>query len=222
MKHYTKEQAIAVVVRCAEHYRDEFATKNLLLICQDKHKRIHTVELSFDASNYLHLTGLKVKKRQIGLEDTEDAISAREFYERCLAHRLRTSDFEFSKDGTTPLKLDILPTLISKNLSATMIGDYNSRNPKLVTDKLAGGISACMGFVPTGAKQRYVPNTILKVDIRDYICNQARIIAIYRKPLDAARYEEATYYAKRVDWNTVLFPDEYAYLTKPVVGLANK
>lgn len=142
-------------------------------------------------------------------------MSAKEFYEKCLAHRLRTSDFEFSNDGTTPLKLDILPALISKNLSATMVGDYNSRNPKLVTDKLAGGTAACMGFVPTGSKQRYVPNTTLKVDIRDYIRNQARVIAIFRKPMDSERYEEATYFAKKVDWDAVTYPAEYAYLLKP-------
>ncbi len=84
------------------------------------------------ATNFLHLTGLKVKKHKYnadGIEntnDSDDTISAKEFYEKCLAHRLSASDFEFARDGTTPLKLDVLPRLISKNLSATMIGDYNS------------------------------------------------------------------------------------------------
>ena len=72
------------------------------------------------------------------------------------------NDFEFAKDGTTQLKLEVMPRLISKNLSATMICDYNSRNPKLVTDKLAGSTAACMEFVTTGPADRYVPNTVLK------------------------------------------------------------
>ena len=165
MGQYTKEQAIKIVVTCAEAYKENLANKNLLFICQDKHKRTSAIEFSFDASNFLHLTGLKIKKKKHGSEESDDAISAKEFYEKCIAHRLSVSDFEFAKDGTTPLKLDVLPKLISKNLSATMIGDYNSQNPKLVTDKLAGSTAACMGFVPTGPANRYVPNTILKVDI---------------------------------------------------------
>ena len=97
-----------------------------------------------------------------------------------------------------------------------MIGDYNSRNPKLVTDKLAGGTAACMGFVPTGTKPRYVPNTILKVDIRNYIRNQARVIAVYCKPASEAQYTEATYFVKKVDWDAIQYPEEYAYLPRPI------
>ena len=215
MGQYTKAQAISIVVACAEQYRENLANRNLLFICQDKHKRITAIEFSFDASNFLHLTGLKVKKHKYNGKDMDDAISAKDFYEKCLAHRLSVSDFEFAKDGTTQLKLEVLPRLISKNLSATMIGDYNSRNPKLVTDKMAGNTVACMGFVPTGPANRFVPNTVLKVDIRDYISNQVRVIAVYRKSMDDPKYEEATYYAKKVDWEAVTYPQPYEYLPKP-------
>lgn len=215
MARYTKEQAIRVVVACAEEYQKNLVNKNLLFLCMDKHKRVHAIEFSFDASNFLHLTGLKVKQIRYKEKHEDDAISAIDFYEKCLAQRLRTSDFEFAKDGTTPLKLDVLPRLISKNLSATMIGDYNSRNPKLVTDKLAGGTAACMGFVPTGPSERYVPNTVLKIDIRAYIRNQMRVIAVYRKPMNVSQYEEITYAAKKIDWDVIEFPDQYTYLPKP-------
>lgn len=217
MGQYTKESAISIVVSCAEQYRDQLANRNLLFICQDKHKKVSAIEFSFDASNFLHLTGLKVKKRKYNSdEQIDDAISAKEFYEKCLAHRLSVKDFEFAKDGTTQLKLDVLPRLITKNLSATMIGDYNSRNPKLVTDKLAGGTVACMGFVPTGPADRYVPNTVLKVDIREYISNQVRVIAVYRKSMDDDTYSEPTYFGKKIDWDQIDFPEEYSYLPKPM------
>lgn len=215
MGKYTKEQAIKTVIRCAEAYKENPVNKNLLFICQDKHKRTAAIEFTFDASNFLHLTGLKVKKSRSGAEGTTSSVSAKEFYEKCLAHRLSASDFELAEDGTTPLKLDVLPKLISRNLSATMIGDYNSLNPKLLTDKLVGNTAACMGFVPSGPKKRYVPNTVLKVDIRDYIKNQARVIAVYRKPADSERYEELTYSAKKIEWDTVIYPEEYQYLPKP-------
>ena len=96
-----------------------------------------------------------------------------------------------------------------------MIGDYNSCNPKLVTDKLAGGTAACMGFVPTGTKPRYVPNTILKVDIRNYIRNQAHVIAVYRKPASEPQYTEATYFAKKVDWDAIQYPEELQGFPSP-------
>jgi len=72
-----------------------------------------------------------------------------------------------------------------------------------------------MGFVTTGSKRRYVPNTILKLDMRDYVCNQVRVIAAYRKPMNSERYEKATYFAKKIDWDLIIFPDEYSYLPKP-------
>ena len=215
MGQYTKEMAISIVVACAEQYRDNLAGKNLLFICQDKHKKTTAIEFSFDASNFLHLTGLKVRRAQYAVNNTNDTISAKEFYEKCLAHRLSTSDFEFAQDGTTQLKLEILPRLMTKNLSATMIGDYDSRTPKLVTDKLAGNTVACMGFVSTGPAARYVPNTVLKIDLRNYVSNQVRVIAVYRKAMNDSQYEEITYAAKKIDWATLAFPAPYQYLPKP-------
>ena len=61
MRKYTKEEAISIVASCAEKYRDELAGRSLLFICMDKHKRTSCIEFTFDASNYLHLIGLKLK-----------------------------------------------------------------------------------------------------------------------------------------------------------------
>lgn len=36
---YTKAEAIGIVVRCAQTYKQELDGKNLLFICTDKHKR---------------------------------------------------------------------------------------------------------------------------------------------------------------------------------------
>ena len=46
-----------------------------------------------------------------------------------------------------------------------MVGDFNGCNPKLYTEKLAGGVKACLGFVKTH-RAEYVPNTVLNTDIR--------------------------------------------------------
>lgn len=36
---YTKAEAIGIVVRCAQTYKQELDGKNLLFICTDKHKK---------------------------------------------------------------------------------------------------------------------------------------------------------------------------------------
>ena len=207
MGQYTKQDAIRIVNSCALKYKENLSGKNLLFLCQNKHGCAKLLEFSFDANNFLHLTGLKLKERK-----EVQPISARKFYDMCLNHKLSPSDFEFAKDGTTQLKLEILPSLISKNLSAKMIGDYNSMNPKLMTDKIAGNTTACMGFVGTEPSGRFVPNTVLKLDIRDCITNQLRVVAVYRKEQSEDEYAEVTYRAKKIEWDKIQYPEAYRYL----------
>lgn len=170
--------------------------------------------IQFPASDWIKgenesgCTGADAKKTDISTKE----ITAIPFYEKCLDHKLSPDDFEFAEDGTTMLKLEILPSLITKNLSASMIGDYNSNKPKLYTEKLAGGVKACMGFVSDTASGFYVPNTVLKEDIRDNVSNWLRIIAIFRKPVAYKKYTEITYMAKKTDWTRVRVPDFYRYL----------
>lgn len=206
---FTKEQAIKIVSSCAKSYQDNLVDQSLLFVCLDKHKRTLCIEFTFDASNFLHLTGLKLN----GIIDengSKHTLSAIDFFNKCLDHKLSIHDFEFASDGTTVLKLEVLPFVISKNLSADMIGDYDSTNPRLYTEKLVGGIKACVGFIkPSG---RYVPNTVLKVDIRNHAANISRVVAVFRKNKLDDKYSELTYKAKKVDWQCVKYPDEFAYL----------
>lgn len=130
MKKFTKEQAISIVVKCAEKYKTELENKKLLFVCSDKHKKVSYIEFSFYRNNYMHLTGLKPNN----FNDNK-IISANDFYQKCLDHKLSVSDFEFSKNGTTHMKLAVLPDIICKNLHANIIGDYNSPKPHLYTKK---------------------------------------------------------------------------------------
>lgn len=214
---YTKEQTITVVTACARAYQENLVNKTLLFVCLDKHKRISCIELTFDVSNFLHLTGLKMNTC-IDKNGDEYKLSATEFFNKCLKNRLSIHEFDFSSDGTSILKLEVLPSVINKNLSASMVGNYNSTNPKLYTEKLVGGIKACVGFVPTGPSQRYVPNTILKADIRDYTKGTVRVVAVFRKEKQDSKYSEVTYRAKKVEWDRIKFPEEFAHLCLSCVG----
>lgn len=204
MTKYTKQQAISIITDCAAKYKENLDGYHLLFILKDKHKHISSLEVGFNPYNFLHLTGIKLA----------DEITATDFYERCLNHKLSHEDFSFASDGTTQLKLEILPQLMTKNISAKMVGDFNSHNPKLYTEKLAGGVKACLGFVKTNYSE-YVPNTVLNIDIRMATSLPLQIIATYRRKKSSSTYNELVYKAKKIDWNSITFPEKYTYLPKP-------
>lgn len=200
----SKKEALTIMFECAQKYKENLVNRSLLFICADKQKRTYCVEVTFDEANFQHLTGVETDRNKL---------SPRDFYNRCLEKRLSPDDFEFSSMGTTELKLQVLPALMCKNLSAKMIGDYNMSQPKLFTEKLAGGVSACIGFVRNEGKGRYIPNTVLRDDIRIRTRHVDRIIATYRKERNEIRYSEIVYMAKNVDWQKITLPDKYQYLS---------
>ena len=157
-------------------------------------------------ATFLHMTGFKLRK---------SGINARHFFNLCYDKRLTEADFDFSADGTTEMKMRVLPSLMKKNLSAKMLGDYNMSQPKLYTDKIAGSLSACMGFVRDGGEGRFVPNTVLEGDIRTKVKAADRIIATYRKSRSEEQYSEIVFTAKKVEWEKIVLPDEYSYLVLP-------
>ena len=202
----TKKEALGIVFSCAPLYKKNLVDQSLLFVTTDKHKEVHCLEVTFDTSNFLHMTGFKLRK---------PGINARHFFNLCYDKRLTESDFDFASDGTTEMKMRVLPSLMKKNLSAKMLGDYNLYQPKLYTDKLAGSLSACMGFVRDGGNGRFVPNTVLEGDIRTMVKHADRIILTYRKKRIDAQYAEIVFQAKKVAWEKIVLPDEYSYLPLP-------
>ncbi len=153
------------------------------------------------------MTGLKLSKKADGKE-----ITAKEFYNKCINNKLKEKEFEFSADGTTNLKLDVLPSIINKNLSAKMVGESNALGLKLYTEKLVGNTNACMGFIKEKKRGRYVPNTVLQGNIKDITVAQMAIVATYRKTREEKKYNECTYKSKNIDIKNVIIPEEYSYL----------
>ena len=203
-----KREALKILFQCADQYHKNFENRNLLLICANSSmNKVIAVEMQFESKNFLHLTGVKFKEGKRLPPDT--------FYTRCLARRLTLDDFELAEDGTTEQKLSVLlPIVSSASLSANMIGDYNARRPALFTEKLVGGVRACVGFVYDKSRECYVPNTVLNIDMRDNISNRSRIIIAYRKNRKDEQYFEVVYEAKKIEWSKIKFPKEYEYLSK--------
>ena len=132
----TKKEARAIVFSCADEYKENLVGRSLLFLCQDKHKKTYCLEVTFNSSNFQHLTGFKTVDMVSDADASDDVkprnrIDAAHFLELCLDRRLTEDDFDFAEDGTTPLKMRVLPRAVKKNLSANMIGDYNGRQPRL-------------------------------------------------------------------------------------------
>ena len=199
----TKKQALSIVFTAADEYKANLLGHSLLFICSGRNKAIYALEVTFDSSNFKHLTGFKT------------SIAPNHFLQLCLDRRLKETDFDFAEDGTTPWKIDVLSRMVKKNLSANMIGIYNRSQPLLFTERIAGNISACMGFCKTGEKNRFVPNTVLKGDIRSLVHHADRILITYRKKRHEPNYQEIVYAAKRFNWKLLTLPDEYADLPLP-------
>lgn len=204
-----KREALKVLFQCADQYQKNLENKNLLLICANNSiNKTIALETQFESKNFLHLTGVKFRKEKRLAPDT--------FYTWCLARRLSWDDFELAKDGTTEQKLSVLlPMISSAGLAANMVGDYHARKPALFTEKLVGGVRACVGFVYDKERMCYVPNTVLNIDMRDNIANRLRIIVTYKKDRKEKQYSEIVYTAKNIDWSKIKFLQGYEYLPRP-------
>lgn len=183
-----KKEAIDIISKCSKEYKNNLENKNLLFIfgtSSDKNQ----FEATFLGRNYLHLTGVIPTLGRFS--------SAYDFYRTCIYNKLAESDFSFANDGTTELKLSILMRIMNIHNTAKMVGEYNSSKTLLYTEKIAGNIFGCMGFVREG--EFYIPNTVIKEDIRDVtIRPQQRMLAILRKDISEKEYKHVTYLAKGI------------------------
>ncbi|MCD8307113.1 MAG: PBECR4 domain-containing protein [Clostridia bacterium] len=222
-----KKQALQIVTRCAEEYEKEL---NKIIGISCLYAWISTIKFPtmrffFVPLFFLHLTGFKLRNWTGYIQGNNDSSSTDQqddyampayiFYNRCLQHRIGTDDFDFADENYTNQKLEVLPSVLNKNLSANMIGNYDSSHPLLYTEKLIGGVKACIGFIKRESDGMYIPNTVMKTDLRKITTSYVRIIATYRKDVTDTQYSEIVYSAKKIDWSKVQFSKEYAYLPKP-------
>lgn len=188
----TNQEALKQIFECASAYEINLADKNIMFLFQDNPQQIQALETTFSRNNFLHLTGVK--------SPNGGKLNANEFYSACIGRRLKSSDFILAPDGTTQLKLMVLPYLVKANLSANMISVFNQRTISLFTDKVVGSQSkGCMGFIAAETAPYYIPNTVLKEDIRNITEHpQRRILATLSKRINEEKYSVVAYKAKGI------------------------
>lgn len=209
-----KKRAVQILVKSARLYKENLEDNKVLFLyglpseikkqlgLPDK-RLLHMefYETAFHRYNFLHLTGVKVSGSRIS--------SSIHFYEVCLASRLREEDFEFSADGSTIQKLEILEHMMSIKKNAAMIGDFADRGPKLYTEKAAGGIFGCIGFVHDKNSDLNVPNTLLKKDIRDVTASPTKkVYAVLYKNYMEEKYSAISKADKTIDFEACRFSND--------------
>ena len=201
IKNYTKKEAVSIAISAARLYRDNFVGNQLLFVATDKHKKILSLEVNFQASNYQHLTGLVA---------TNKMWSRLDFYNFCIDGRLREDDIEIPDNGTTNQKLSIITQAFARqNLCASMMGNYKNSHPLLYTEKLVGGVKWALGFRDVSGKGDFVPDTLLEGDIRNNVYDTYRIIATYIKRMEEPKYEKLVYRAKNLRCDELIYPDDW-------------
>ena len=92
-----------------------------------------------------------------------------------------------------------------------MIGEFTDKGPKLYSEKVAGNVCACMGFVTDGYTKLNVPNTLLKKDIRDISSKpHQKIYAIMSKKYTDEKYSIVEKCDKNLELSMVCGIHDYA------------
>lgn len=209
-----KRRAIQIMANAAGLYKENLEDQRILFLYgtpseikkelrmeSGKPLSMKKYEAVFHRYNFLHLTGVKINRTEIA--------SAIHFYEKCLGHRLMESDFRFARDGSTNQKLEILENMMCLKRNVTMIGDLSDRGWKLYSEKVAGNVCGCIGFVKDKNTQLNVPNTLLKKDIRDVSAAPIqKVYAIISKKYAEEKYSILEKVDKEVGIKTCIFPEE--------------
>ena len=161
-----KRRAIQIMTRAAGLYRENLEDQKVLFLYgipaevrrkiknAEKPLPLNVYEVAFHRHNFLHLSGVRINSAEIA--------SAIHFYEKCIGKRLTENDFSFAENGSTGQKLDILERMMLIKRNAMMIGDFTDRGPYLYSEKAAGNVCGCIGFVKDRNTMLNVPNTLLK------------------------------------------------------------
>lgn len=209
-----KLQAIRIITKAAMLYKTNLENKKILFLYgvpgdvkkqiasqADTLSSIKGYEAAFQKSNFLHLTGVQIHPEKVK--------SAAHFYDMCISNRLTEKAFSFPADGSSHQKLDIIESMMSIGKTATMIGDFTDRGPKLYSEKVTGNVFGCMGFVKDSRSGVNVPNTLLKKDVRDVTSVPTnKVFFTFTKAYGDAHYSSIIKGDKGINIDTVIFDPE--------------
>lgn len=145
-----KADLIKKIISGAKLYDQNLNGKHFLFVGRNTSTgSLWWFEVAFSPRNYAHLAGIT----------PNNGISSVQLYEACLAGRLKQTDFN-PTNGDIRRKLDVLPELMRLPWTAKMMGSFNKTGNFLSTEKLAGNVRGCMGFVQQRNSIINIPNSL--------------------------------------------------------------
>lgn len=195
-----KKQLLTPLSKGAKTYQKFLLGRSFLFIGQGEEKGQYlNFEVLFEKSNYMHLTGCKIK----------DGYSADQFFDLCISQRMELNLFTYVPEAF--VKVSMFESIFSLPYSARMLGNFAGSGNFLYTEKLAGSVRGCMGFVLGDNAPYYSPNTVLQADIRDLAVKPHKILAVYQKAADAPLYDPLPVStAKELRRKTLVWPKDIA------------
>ncbi|GHV34678.1 hypothetical protein FACS1894187_05770 [Synergistales bacterium] len=198
-----KEEATRIIHSCALLYLYNLSCKNIMFVSNNNNQSAY-FESSFLPHNFLHLTGVSLTPdKTIGLDKST-------FLQFAAEDRVSPNHINFATDGTTKMKLSVLPNLMNIHQTAKMIGEYKYKNltSRIVADKVAGTVTSALGFKDVHGI--YVPNTALKEDVRNITNNRQQVLAIFVKSHNEEKYTHLTYITKNTTIDSIIL--------NPIIG----
>lgn len=179
-----KNRAIGIITESAQVYDELLKNTSYLIIAHSGvFNSYRQYEIHFNSSNFMHLTGV----------DTE--LSAGLFYSKCIGNKLSKSDFKLKDNGTTMLKLSLLPEMFNLDIYRT-IGEFDSSGGyvKIKADVASGhntGVLALKkindtNYVPCSLLADHVDNTVIAT-------SKQKILYIYSKKKKEKKYTDIVY-----------------------------
>lgn len=196
-----KDNYLPEIIKCARAYQTNLLDKALLFVYRNDTGKTF-IEVKFKKENFLHLTGVKTHLR------------ASEFFDNCVNSKLKPNAYQPSCH--TPLKLQVMPTMLNLPTLSATIGEYNNSRPYLRVDIIVAKQNAALGLTKEN-NRFYFPNTVLKIiDLGSVMENQYPILITCIKDIDSKRTNYAiSYVNKRYDLNEIVreIPDDISWIS---------
>lgn len=195
-----KREYIRRISSAAEQYEKNLHGKAFLFVGRNnKDGSLSDLEAVFPKAQFMHLVG------------ASSSLSASRFFDACIGHELKPDELEVSTEKQMRLKLEVIDHILKLPWTARMMGTFNGSGSYLYTEKFAGSQIACMGFVRIEGQPYYLPNTVLKADIRSKTDLAQQILAVYWKPERESLYQkEPTRVAAALLGKVLFWPNEIA------------
>ena len=219
---YTKTEAINKIQENAKIYRDKLANTSLLIVYKDRmDSKIKNIEVMFLPNNFQHLTGVKMLDEKGNIREH----TAKEFYNRSLYKPFITeSEIQFKEDGTTPLKLDAMHSIMNITKISKIAGNYNNYKPKLKCDYVIGNVNSCLCLTEMSDDALCYPTSALSEDIRKLVTYSSQVLFVMQAPLinEQTLYEKIVNVAKGININKIKLPKDILDKINPEVFNCNK